>query len=145
MKVEVYRNLHNGMLSIRDAKTKHVVGHANRVTLADATFHVSQAGRERVLREKRKNVHAVVRGTLVSFLLGGSYKGRNLPSYIPEGEVPQFAMSDVQVKYNPYKYSTFMAGDEPVHDAKAVRIGIAGIHLGELFYGGLGTPRPQRG
>ena len=140
MKVEVYRNLHNGMLSIRDAKTKHVVGHADRVTLADATFHVSQSGRERVLREKRKNVHAVVRGTLVSFMFGGGYKGRSLSSYVPDGEVPQFAMSDVQVKYNPYKYSTFMAGDgEPVHEAKAVRIGIAGIHLGELFYGGLGS------
>ena len=139
MKVEVYRNLHNGMLSIRDAKTKHVVGHADRVTLADVTFHVSQAGRERVLRERRKNVHAVVRGSLVSYMFGGGYKGRSLSSYVSEGEVPQFAMADMQVKYNPYKAGAFMVGDEPVHEAKAVRIGIAGIHLGELFYGGLGV------
>lgn len=139
MKVEVYRNLHNGKLSIRDAKTKLVIGHADRVKLTDVTFHVSQAGRERVLREKRKNVHAVVRGSLVSFMFGGGYKGRSLSSYVQEGEVPQFAMADnMQVKYNPYKAGSFMLGDEPVHEAKAVRIGIAGIQLGELFYGGLG-------
>lgn len=74
MKVEVYRNLNNGRLSIRDAKTKLVVGHADRVKLTDVTFHVSQAGRERVLRERRKNVHAVVRGYMVSALFGRDTK-----------------------------------------------------------------------
>lgn len=131
MKVEVYRNLHNGMLSIRDAKTKHVVGHADRVTLSDVSFHVSESGRQRVLRERKKNVHAVVRGNLLTYMFGGGFKGRSLTPYIKyNGE--QFAMSDTQVKYNPYKYDSFMADDAPIHSAEAVRVGIAGIHLGTL-------------
>lgn len=68
MKVEVYRNLHkNGIVySIRDQKTKRVIGYSSNLTLKDVKFCVNQTGRERVLREKRKNVHAFIRGTIVS-------------------------------------------------------------------------------
>jgi len=131
MKVEVYRNLNNGMLSIRDAKTKHVVGHADRVTLMDVTFHVSQAGRERVLRERRKNVHAVVRGALVSYMFGDGYKGRSLEDYLSFLANPQFRpIAFGRVRYNPYESGEFRVADAPIHNAEAVRIGVAGIHLG---------------
>lgn len=62
-KVEVYRNLHNGLLSVRDAKTKKVIGHAHAVQLSNVTLRVSEAGRQRAVREGRRNVHAFAVGT----------------------------------------------------------------------------------
>jgi len=41
-----------------------VVGWASTVLLSDVTPKVSEAGRQRVLREKRKNVHAGMGGYL---------------------------------------------------------------------------------
>ena len=61
-RVQVYYNLHKKCLSIR-YKGK-VIEHAREVTLTDARFHVQPAGRARVLREKKKNVHAYVSGKL---------------------------------------------------------------------------------
>ena len=66
MKVFVYFNLHKKCFSIKaleGAMKGRVVAHRDNVLLFHATFKVSQAGRERVLREKRKNVHAGVCGT----------------------------------------------------------------------------------
>lgn len=89
MRVEVYRNLHRRCLSVRDARTRKVVAHVESVLLADARFVVSEAGRQRVLRERRKNVHAVVRGTLLA---------QGTPA--PEGWAA--------VTYNPYRAATFV-------------------------------------
>ena len=61
-KVEVYRNLHNGLLSVRDAKTKRVIGHTDRVCIDGVTLKVSEAGRQRAVREGRRNVHAFAVG-----------------------------------------------------------------------------------
>ena len=63
MKYDIYYNLRKKCLSVRDGKSRKVVGHIHRVWLADVDFKVSEAGRQRVLREKKKNVHAFVRGT----------------------------------------------------------------------------------
>jgi len=129
--VEVYRNLNNGRLSIRDAKTKLVIGHADRVKLMDVTFHVSQAGRERVLREKRKNVHAVVRGYMVSALFGEDYKGRGLSTYARYGDPASVRAygGNSQIKYNPYKAGAFLFRDKPIENTDAVVVGIGGINL----------------
>lgn len=62
-KVEVYRNLHNGLLSVRDARTKRVIGHTDRVCIDGVTLKVSEAGRRRAVREGRRNVHAFAIGT----------------------------------------------------------------------------------
>jgi hypothetical protein len=67
MKHAVYFNLHKKCLSLRDESTRKVVGHCNQVWLGAAEFKVSEAGRQRVLREKRKNVHAVVKGHVLAF------------------------------------------------------------------------------
>lgn len=64
--VEVYRNLHDKdgsrRWSIRQGGL--VVAHADEIYLACCDFHVSTAGRLRVRREGRKNVHAFVDGFL---------------------------------------------------------------------------------
>lgn len=61
MKVEVYRNLHNGKLSVRKAHGK-VLRHTNEVYMKNVSFVVQPAGRERVRRERKKYVHAFLRG-----------------------------------------------------------------------------------
>ena len=95
MKVKVHRNLNKGCWSVRAGNK--VIMHALSLTLADCTFHVSLAGRKRVLAQKRKNVHAYVQGTLIEPCGGGK-----------------------RVTYNPYRAGTFLAGDKPVSKAKAV-------------------------
>lgn len=103
-RVDVYRNLHKGMYSIRQDGV--VVAHAPSVVLANPTFKVSTAGRERVRKEKRKNVHAIVRGELVGI-----------------GETPCFA-DPILVTYNPYKNETFVTTDgEPIHSAGMAYLG----------------------
>ena len=64
-RVEVYRNLHKNCYSVRALTGDNkglVIDHVRSITLKDATFIVQPAGRNKVLREKRKNVHAFVRG-----------------------------------------------------------------------------------
>ena len=67
LRVEVYRNLHKGCYSIRALSGEdkgRVIDHVQSITLRDVSFVVQPAGRNRVLEEKRKNVHAFVRGTV---------------------------------------------------------------------------------
>ena len=83
MRVQVYWNLHKDCYSVVSCKTGLLIQHTNGpIYLRDATFVVQPAGRERVLREKRKNVHAYVRGTLS--------EGDTLPT-------------GNRVRYNPYR------------------------------------------
>lgn len=91
MKVAVYFNLHKKTFSVKALegdKKGLVIMHSDYVSLKDATFKVSQAGRRRVLEEKRKNVHAYVIGQLVS--------------------VEQKPIVGESVTYNPYLYDTFV-------------------------------------
>lgn len=64
IKVFVYRNLHRGGFSIRDAKTRRVIGHASELLIRDPEFVVSEKGRQRVLRTGVRNVHAGIVGYL---------------------------------------------------------------------------------
>ena len=61
-KVEVYFNLHKKCWSIRQAGVPVV--HSDFVEIKEPQFVVQQGGNARVRREKRKNVHAFVRGYL---------------------------------------------------------------------------------
>ena len=93
MRVFVYWNLHRDLWSVRalEGPQKGLVIHrAHRVLLYNATPKVSEAGRQRVIREGRKNVHAGIVGTLES--LG-----------------PQEGLQDTgeAVSYNPYKGPEF--------------------------------------
>ena len=102
--VEVYRNLNvSNAFSIRCAKTKLVLAHCTNVTLQNTKFVVSEKMRQRVLNDKRRNVHAFIRGELVSY-----------NHAIPTDLKP--------VYYNPYKTETFIMSDtkEPVYEAGMV-------------------------
>ena len=68
MKVFVYYNLHKKCFSVKALEGENkgrVIQHRNSVDLANVTFKVSEKGRQRVLKEKRKNVHAGVVGQLL--------------------------------------------------------------------------------
>ena len=89
MKVFVYFNLHRKCFSVKaleGVNKGRVIKHAFFVALEDVTFKVSEAGRQRVLKEQRKNVHAGVVGTLVD----------------------KYTVGIERVTYNPYKGSNFV-------------------------------------
>lgn len=83
MRVRVYFNLHKKCFSVQDASTRRVIAHKNEVFLENVTFKVYEKGRQRVLREGKKNVHAFVIGNLVDGL-------------------PDLCYSRIRVIYNPY-------------------------------------------
>jgi hypothetical protein len=118
-RVQVYYNLHKKCLSVRH-KGK-VIEHAQEVTLTDARFHVQQAGRERVLKQKRKNVHAYVSGKLKE-----SFWFTQAPKYIWTAKQ--------RVAYNPYKYKSFVDKEtlEPVASAEVVHISGKRITAGDF-------------
>ena len=100
MKVKVYFNLHKKVFSVVDNKTKRVVRYSNGLSLNDATFKVSKAGRKRVLKERRKNVHAYVIG---------------------EDDLNYCIPSDAtEVTYNPYKFPYFLSSGKKIENAKKV-------------------------
>lgn len=82
MKVKVYRNLHRKCWSIMDPKTRRVIDRKTSLSLSNVSLIVGESGRERVIREKAKNVHAYA-----------------------IGEISKNACSEqgmVEVTYNPY-------------------------------------------
>jgi len=106
-KVMVYYNLHKHTFSIT-YKSK-VIMHADYVKLDDVEFRVRKGGNERVKREKQKNVHAFVIGTLMDYC---EYPCDDIPN----------PPSDMIVTYNPYRYDSFVykQSEEPVYGAKEV-------------------------
>ena len=101
-----------------------VVGHADAVTLQGCKFVVNQAGRQRVIKEKRKNVHAFVEGQIVHLVGFTSYKGRMVQSAVPDG----YSRFMVDVTYNPYKYESFVTkgNDYPIHSSGEVTVTSSG-------------------
>ena len=105
MNVSIYRNLHNGLISIKSASSGLVLGHAKSVDIAWADFVVHEAGRQRVLKDKQKNVHAYVKGLLLNTSGFKPYKGRSIgPVY---GAILQ-SHKDIVISYNPYKAPHFV-------------------------------------
>lgn len=86
----VYRNLNQDNWSVKqyiNGKEK-VTDHFDNLLLKDCTFRVREGGRQRVIKEKQKNVHAFIIGTYVS--------NQKLPK-----------MKAYRITYNPYTDSFF--------------------------------------
>jgi hypothetical protein len=99
-KVKVYFNLHKMVFSVKDQKTGLVIGHTPVISLEGCEFKVSEAGRQRVLKEGRKNVHAYVTGYYVS---------------------DQEGTETEKAYYNPRTVKTFIdSNEQPLHEAKTV-------------------------
>lgn len=93
--VQVYWNVHTKCFSVRQ---QFVRCHATEVVLRDAEFVVNEKGRQRVLREKRKNVHAFVKGFVEPCRSQFTEEAHDLATY------------------NPYKHTSFVlySTGEPV-------------------------------
>ena len=99
--VQVYYNLHKKCLSVRRR--------VSTIMLKNATFHVQPAGRKRVLKEKRKNVHAYVSGERVA--------------------VASFDGSSERITYNPYKNKSFVSVETGLPVYKKGIVSITGKHI----------------
>ena len=104
-RVYVYKNLHKDCYSVRQDGLIKL--HTHNICLWDAHFRVGKKGRERVLNEKRKNVHAGVSGYIDT-----NWDDENYPD------------NTRSVIYNPYKYKSFVDGSKetPVYWSSRVRL-----------------------
>lgn len=121
MKIRVYYNVRKDKLSVQqkvNGKWK-VTRHEDTVLLKDATFKVSESGRQRVLRDKQKNVHAFI-------------EGEECPL------IPVNCLYRDVVTYNPHRDKTFVAAyyGKPVDAAKYVRIVGKAISTFAASFGG---------
>lgn len=94
MRVFVYFNLHKKRWSVRALEGDQkglVIAHCDEVWLRNATTRVSEKGRQRVLRERRKNVHAGIVGEWCEAQEG--FSGR-------------------QITYDPYRFASFVFRDD---------------------------------
>ena len=68
LETKVHVNLNNGLMSLTQkvGKSYLVVGHTDNLVLEYPRFYVSDAGRNRVIKEQSKNVHAWAIGRLLS-------------------------------------------------------------------------------
>ena len=105
----VYYNLHKHTFSV--TYKGRLISHSDYVKLEDVEFRVRQGGRERVIREKSKNVHSFVIGTLMDYC---EFPCENLPEE-PNNNI---------VTYNPYKYNSYVMKDteEPIFHANEVEM-----------------------
>ena len=95
MKVAVYYNLHKHTFSLQSRNKEdygRVIEHSDHVILKNVKFTVREAGRQKVLNEKKKNVH--------SFAVGELVQGVDLQSG-----------PSVPVSYNPYRGASFYNKD----------------------------------
>ena len=109
MPIEIYRNLHKKCFSIRkNGKVVDYLRDDQELHLMDVKFRVQPAGREKVRREKKKNVHAYVKGTVGP--LGGLQR-KKLLSYCFQ-----------TATYDPYTMDTFQTFPDgsPIYEAPHV-------------------------
>lgn len=120
MKVFVYYNLTRKCWSVKslEGKTKgKVILHAEKIFLKKCEFKVSQKGRERVIRENKKYVHAGVVGYMV-----------NKSSLIKNNEK--------LATYNPKKYNTFVNTSNlaPIYYAEFVNMEAINMQTPKVYY-----------
>lgn len=100
-KYYVYRNLHTGGFSIK--LRGKVIDRDNLFIAENVIFKVNELGRNRVLCEKKKNVHAYVVCDKYTFA-GNNECIDNLPV----------------ITYNPYKLANFVCGSVVITSAQKV-------------------------
>jgi hypothetical protein len=107
---DAYRNLHTNTWSLLSRATGRIEAHPTEIIMADPKLVVQPAGVKRVRAEKRKHVHAYVRGRALS-----------------DTECKSFNLADytwTRITYNPYKHTTFVYAEqnEPIHAALFIHL-----------------------
>lgn len=104
--VKVYRNLRKNCYSVQ--WRGKVIAHVDSIVLRNVHFQVSEAGRQRVLSQKRKNVHAYIIGNV------------SMDEALDKG---------VKVRYNPYEAGEFRVDGQPIRQANAVHLTPTGAFI----------------
>lgn len=91
--IQVYRNLTRKFVRYSVRQFGKVVGHSNRLHLENCVFVVNERGRQWVLRNKRKTVHAFIEGFLTASA---------------EKEIESHEQLSCIITYNPYKHDSFV-------------------------------------
>lgn len=104
MRVAVYFNLTKNIFSVQSREKEsygRVIDHVESVVLKAPKFVVRQAGRNKVIKDQQKNVHAFVVGT------------------ISKTGVDTASLEEVMT-YDPYKHTSFvkLETQEPVEKAE---------------------------
>lgn len=118
--VEVYRNITKKCLSV---KVGRLVKHRpDCIVLADPIFLVAKAGRQKVIDSGVKNVHARIKGYVLT-----DNEIKDWMNYVKRGVTKL-----ERVRYNPFKNETFMIDDRPASEADIKTIFICGL-TGEMY------------
>lgn len=133
MRVKVFKNLNKGCLSIIAMEGPYknkVVAYANSAYVNDGVeMRVSEASRQRVLREKVKNVHAFVIGSLSCIdLIETRYPVEDGILGLPvEPDHPH----ERKIRYNPYLRGEFFDAEtgEAVHQSSCAAVTANGVFL----------------
>ena len=119
MRIEAYYNLHKQCLSARPTGRYGYVRHYQFLAVQNVKFAVQPAGRQKVLRERKKNVHAFVRGEMVSWSPARRGKKEHIIDSVVSANNMRADDRFVEVTYNPYKYESFVRKDngQPIYEA----------------------------
>lgn len=91
-KYYIYWNLHKKCFSVK--YQGKVIRHLNNFFASDVQFKVSELGRQRVIKEKRKSVHAYIVADRIDPLT-------------PDERL-SVVLDGFDVTYNPYKHTAFV-------------------------------------
>ena len=111
----------------------YVLAHASNVELSDCTFKVSESGRERVIREQQKNVHAGIVGTLIGFSGKVTEVGKFRAAYLLYDDDEN--SPDISAEYEPITYNPYVSGDFRVIKNDLPITGAESIILSGLPFG----------
>lgn len=121
-----YFNLHRKRWSLRatsGSERGRVVAHADTVQLSGCEFQVSEAGRQRVIQEGRKNVHAGCVGNLDGFLGTPTDAGIRAGLSGSHGAGHDDLRGLEGVTYNPFRAGSFLirsTGEQIRHAERVV-------------------------
>jgi len=115
---ECYRNNHTKNISVR--VSGKVVSRDVGAFILDAQYIVRESGRQKVLEEGRKNVHAFVRGNYITNWIN------------PHHSLGPFALWNEweMAEYNPYIYETFVdkSTKEPIFKSSLAVVTYSGVY-----------------
>lgn len=116
-KYYIYRNLHKDCFSIKHKGI--VIAHAQYILAHGVQYKVNQKGREQVLREGRKQVHAYVvcdRYTILEADKGMPWSSRTVKDVCD-------SKYNTEVYYNPYKQDSFTVQGSPIKHSEVALLG----------------------
>ena len=105
-KYYLYRNLHTGGFSVKHKG--RVCERADLIVMHDVEFRVSETGRQGVIKNKRKQVHA--------YMVADNYKAPITHNAALKSLLESADSNMTHITYNPYKNESFVNAEtgEPI-------------------------------